>query len=260
MDSDDVVAPEPVAPEAPFDVDAADAPDAPQEQPKRWGIGLAVAGWVVSYLLAGIAVGVYALFAGPREEGEVTLGLTIAVFVGLWTGMLGTVVIAKARQPAGTLRSEFGWGFRWLDVPLGVAAGIVSQIVLLPLIYLPWMLSDPDFNKRLKEPAEDLTGVADGAGFWVLALFIAIGAPIVEELFYRGLVQHALVRRLRPPVGVALASLLFGLAHQRLITLPGLTAFAVVLGVLTHKTKRLGPAIVAHMAFNAVTVIALGTS
>ena len=38
---------------------------------------------------------------------------------------------------------------------------------------------------------------------------------------------------------------------------PALVAFGAVLGTLAYKTGRLGPGIIAHMAFNAVTVIAL---
>ena len=42
-----------------------------------------------------------------------------------------------------------------------------------------------------------------------------------------------------------------------LLQLPALILFGVVLGVLAERTGRLGPGIVAHATFNAVTVISL---
>jgi membrane protease YdiL (CAAX protease family) len=49
----------------------------------------------------------------------------------------------------------------------------------------------------------------------------------------------------------------FGVTHFQLLQFPALVAFGAVLGFLALRTGRLGPSIVAHMAFNAVTVTAL---
>ena len=74
----------------------------------------------------------------------------------------------------------------------------------------------------------------------------------MEELYFRGLLQTAVTRRLGPVWGIAIASAVFGLSHFQPIELPALVAFGVVLGVLYQRTGRLGPAIVAHLTFDAL--------
>lgn len=228
--------------------------------PKRWGIGHAVVGYVVAYFVAGFAVLLYAAIAGV-EEGERTLGLAIVSLVGLWVGMVGAVVVAWRRQravePGATLRSEFGLSFRWSDLPVGAVVGTASQLVMIPLLYLPFTLRDEHFGDRLEKPAKELTDLAHGPAFVVLAVMIGVGAPLVEELFFRGLLQRSLARRFGPGLAIALSAVAFGLVHYQPLQLLGLVAFGVVLGVLAWRTGRLGPGIVTHVCFNLVTVILL---
>ena len=82
-------------------------------------------------------------------------------------------------------------------------------------------------------------------------LIVVIGAPFVEELIYRGLLQGALVRRLNDAVAVVAVAAFFALIHFRWVEFPGCSSFGLVLGVCALRTGRLGMGIVAHMAFNA---------
>jgi membrane protease YdiL (CAAX protease family) len=91
----------------------------------------------------------------------------------------------------------------------------------------------------------------------LLVLIVGIGAPIVEEIFYRGLLQRSLIRRVGARWGIALASLAFGAAHLQPLQFPALTLAGVLFGVLAHRYGRLGPAIAAHMVFNLTAVVAL---
>ena len=91
----------------------------------------------------------------------------------------------------------------------------------------------------------------------LLVLCVAVGAPVVEELFYRGLVQPALIRLTNPTIGIGLASLIFGAVHFSVVELIPLSVVGLVLGLLAHQTGRLLPAIIAHMAFNSFTLAIL---
>jgi membrane protease YdiL (CAAX protease family) len=71
------------------------------------------------------------------------------------------------------------------------------------------------------------------------------------------LLLRSLARWLGPIPGVIGSALVFGLAHFEPLQLAALVLFGLILGVLAHKTGRLGPGIVAHAAFNAVTVLTL---
>jgi len=70
-------------------------------------------------------------------------------------------------------------------------------------------------------------------------------------------VQRSLIGHLGPVVGIALASLVFAAVHLSVIEFAPLAAVGLGLGVLYWKTDRLLPAIIAHMAFNMITLINL---
>lgn len=223
------------------------APPAP-----RWGLADAAAAYAASVVLSAL---VGAVWIGVTGRRDLTLGLTVVTLLGQWVGMVTVVVVASRTRGAGDLTVDYGLRIERRDILPGIGAGVASQLVVLPLLYLPARLLAPDLD--LSENARRVTNLATGPGLIVLAAFIVVGAPLVEELFFRGLLQRSLVRRVGPAWGVVGSGLLFGATHFEPVLLPGLAAFGMVLGWLTHRSGRLGPAIVAHMAFNALTVAAL---
>ena len=86
---------------------------------------------------------------------------------------------------------------------------------------------------------------------------VGIGAPVVEEIFYRGLLQRSLERRFGVWPGILGSALLFGVSHFQLLQLPALVLFGVVLGLLAQRTGRLAAPIAAHIVFNMTTVLFL---
>ncbi|MHB1853573.1 MAG: CPBP family intramembrane glutamic endopeptidase, partial [Acidimicrobiales bacterium] len=113
---------------------------------------------------------------------------------------------------------------------------------------------------NLGQPAQTITGLAHGWGDVVLVLVVVVGAPVVEELFFRGLLLRSLQARIGSVGAVIVSGLLFGLAHFEPLQLPVLALFGVVLGVLALRTGRLGPGICAHAAFNSLAVYTLLSS
>lgn len=217
--------------------------------PPRWGIPDAALGFVGAYLLSGITASLWVARQGVAEH---SFGLAVATITGLWLGFVGAVVVAARRKGSGSVVRDFGFRIQARDVPLGIAAGLLSQFLLIPLVYLP-------FGDRVKDLGRDNKAMVDsthGVALVVLAVLLAVGAPLVEELFFRGLVQRSLVRRLGPAPGIALGAVVFGATHFDLLGLLGLALFGLVLGVLAHRTGRLGPSLVAHVVFNASAVAA----
>ena len=162
---------------------------------------------------------------------------------------------------------DYGFTLRWWpDLPLGIAVGVAAQYLLVPLLELPLLPFVPHLFTRLSTPAKSLTTGVRGAQLVVLGIFVCLGSPVVEELFFRGLVfRSALARtkglgpRRSVVVSVLGTGIVFGLVHFESLQFFGLAGFGCVLAILAKRSGRLGPGIVAHMAFNATTFIALAS-
>lgn len=93
----------------------------------------------------------------------------------------------------------------------------------------------------------------------MMALFIVmavIAAPIAEEVFFRGFIFNALYVRMPLWGAAAISGLLFGAAHMDRVLFVPLWLGGVLLAVLYAKYRNIMVNIGAHMAFNAIGVIA----
>lgn len=88
---------------------------------------------------------------------------------------------------------------------------------------------------------------------------IALVAPLVEEMVYRGLGFAAVGSRFGPVPAIFVTGLAFGLSHGLVVALPVLTLFGVLLAVVRWRTRSLYPAIALHAVFNAAALIAAVT-
>jgi hypothetical protein len=179
--------------------------------------------------------------------------------IPLWLALVGTPVVATQLKGRRSLRRDFGFTMRWSDVPLGLGLGLGLQIALGIVLQLVYPLFGIDLD-RVGESAEDLAERATGGLGVVLVLLIAaVGAPIVEELFYRGLFLRAVQRRFGDIASVVVPAVVFGLLHFQLFDLLALVLFGVAVGALVLRQGRLGMAIWAHVAFNLTALASLLT-
>lgn len=238
-----------------------EAPSAPA--PARtpwWGLGDVLVGFAFGLLGAQLAISLI-LAATDRtveEVDDLPLSLVALSQLGLWLGLLGIPAVVTRLKGRG-LVEDLGLRLRWPDLWRGGLVGALLQLVALPLLYWPLLELLGKSASDLEGPAREMTDRADGPlGVVLLVLLVGIGAPIVEEVFYRGLFQRALLKRGLPPAAaIGINAVVFGASHGQLLQLPALVLFGAVAGVLAHRSGRLGPAITAHVAFNMVTVVVL---
>lgn len=237
---------------------------APQQQRpsgsgrSTWGLGDVAAGVLAAQVLSIVAVGVVFAATGWQSLSDSPIWATGVLQIPLWLGLSGAVVLA-GRLKGNGVAADFGLAMRPLDAPLGIVVGVASQLVLLPVLYWPVLELSGRSSDELSEPAEELASRAQGSAGWVvLAVMVVIAAPVVEELFYRGLVLGSMNKRgWSPWLSIVASSALFAAMHFQPLQFVGLFAFGVVLALLTRVHGRLGPAIWAHAGFNATTVVAL---
>jgi membrane protease YdiL (CAAX protease family) len=196
----------------------------------------------------------------PLDDNRIPTGVVVALSIPLWLCLIAGPV--WARTAGLEWRRDLNWGFRGIDVPLGLALGVLTQLVIIPLVYIPIFAI---FGEQdVESAARNLVAAVD-TPFDVAALILltAIGAPIAEEILYRGLLHQGLVDMHLDlgKAGLVLAtvgsSLLFAASHFQALQLPGLFAFAVVAASVMHWSGRLGTAIWTHVGFNLTAVVAL---
>lgn len=232
---------------------------APERQADvRWGLGDAALGWVLGFLGGAVSSAVVlAINGGATDFDDLSLAWVAVAQLGLWFGLLGVPLLAARLKGNGPVR-DYGLRIVGRDVPVGVIVGFLSQWAIVWIVYLPLQLLTDITSSDISEPAQRMTDRASGAlGVALLIVIVGIGAPIVEEIFYRGLLQRALIRRVGEPLGVGGAALAFAVSHFEPLQLPALFLFGIVLGIVTLRYDRLGPAIVAHMVFNLTAVVSL---
>ena len=224
--------------------------ESPQEQ--KWGIRHVVYGLLlgqVSTILAIVAIG---LIDQDIDLEDPSLEITAILQSALWIGTLGIPLWLYYSK--GVSWRQFGWRFKRSDIFKGLLIGLGTQIAA-GLLYLPLYVIFDDID--VSEPAKELVDKATGLGVFLLFLVVVVGAPVVEEIFYRGLTLKAFEKKMGSRLALVASSLLFAVAHLQFVQFPALFLFGFVAAYLARKYDRLGRAVWAHVGFNATTVIAL---
>lgn len=225
-------------------------------------VGIVVVATIGGLLVVGLDA-LRPLAEGDLESNDAVVFLGIATLAqGLAMGAWPAIV---ARWKGGGVVEDFGLRARPIDVAYGIGAAVAMLLVAGGLATL---LSD-----LLGADAADSTNtqiIDDAAGtwaIWIIVIAAVVVAPIVEELFFRGLCLRAIEKRFGTTAAVVGSSILFTLPH---FTNPSLAGTAVLfaaigtvglaLALLVVVTGRLGPAIVAHALFNGISVIGVLTA
>jgi membrane protease YdiL (CAAX protease family) len=141
------------------------------------------------------------------------------------------------------LRRPTSWR-RALGIAVGIAIGMAVLIAAL----------DPLLHPGREQGVTPDTWQPDRAAPYIAnGIVIAVVAPIVEELTFRGLGYSLLVRYGRW-TAIVLVGVAFGLAHGLVDAFPFLAAFGAGLAYLRSRVDSVYPGIVVHGLFNAVAL------
>lgn len=216
--------------------------------------------WVVAFAvvaLLGADAVVPVLVRYVRGAGApVAIAATASLLYGVL--IVAAVAVHHRVQPGVSFLDAFGLRWRWVDVGWGFVASIAARIAAVILV-LPIVLLDPDLSRTNVPSPDDVR--ADLGLLIGVSIVAVIVAPIVEELFFRGLLQRSLEAALPLWLAIGIVSIVFGLAHvdidagwANLGVVAATTAGGAVFGMVARATRRLTPSIVAHALFNAVAI------
>jgi membrane protease YdiL (CAAX protease family) len=254
----DTGSPEPVAPER---VGPKGLPPVTWRWPEAVGlylIGNLVIGELVVAGIAFALMGVHTIPEGGADTHTViaTLADDVAFFLVLagwltwrhpgWRDMLGIP------RRAATLVREAVWG---------VLAGVVlyfgvAVVVAIPLTILFNALS----STEVSTPEQVSANVSTGGKVLAVVLAVAI-APVVEELFFRGMLFRSIRDRWGFPIGAVASAVAFGLVHYvpspwrdaaLLQSIMMFTGFA--LAWIYERRGSIAANMATHMTFNAIGI------
>lgn len=223
-------------------------PDARRRRRTDWRLGgRAISRWDLRVLLAvflGYGVGIIGGILIARLATPDAPILSLAV---LWVGLGGAVAYAFLRaRPAGLLALkpvDILWGVG-LGVALRLTQGLTSGSNSFPF------------------PSAD-----DGVNAYTQASLAAVLGPVIEEMFFRGVLVVVVYQLLRRSTGAVSAGLtaallstgVFVLVHAAFQTITlmdgiGLSLLSMTCSCIVLLTGRLWGAVLAHIVFNSVFV------
>ena len=188
----------------------------------------------------------------PEMKAEILGGM-----IGQIVAIPAAIIFANYSFRRGVRR---GIGFSLRHPLYDTARGIVGFLAVFPVCVILGAIVTRIFDQFSinHTPHELLQALPQISVEWKIVVIISAGilAPIIEEIFFRGLVQSALRRIVSPWVGIIITSTFFAAVHafSQPQYVPALFVLAVVLGYNYERCGRLWPSILIHMLFNGTTL------
>ena len=127
-----------------------------------------------------------------------------------------------------------------LSIPL-IVAGMIFINLCSEFTGLPDMMQD-----TFRAMSRNVFGI----------ISIAIMAPLVEELLFRGAIQGHLLRKgMKPVYAILIASAVFGIVHMNPIQIPFAFAIGMIFGWLYYRTGSVVPGMIGHFINNSIATI-----
>jgi membrane protease YdiL (CAAX protease family) len=143
----------------------------------------------------------------------------------------------------------------WYGLGLAISAFFVTRVFIFVYVFIAQKLGLQQ-SKDVLERLPDLFGKGFG-GFLLAVLVVAIIAPIVEELFFRGFVYASFRQRWGVATAAILSSVLFALFHQDPFTYIPIVIIGIALALLYENTGSIWPSVMLHSLNNLISIVVL---
>jgi membrane protease YdiL (CAAX protease family) len=221
-------------------------------------------GWVAAFLLLQIVSGIIALVVAIMIDGNgrdpmtVMQDLKVFALPMIWSlvlseifllGLLWLYLRKDGRMSAIALD-------RWSKMPLpktiGAAVALIGAGLAFNLLYSVYLVPNVEVQAQMRAL---FAAIPDSIPNTIL-LFVAIAviAPLIEELLFRGLLQKSLAHKMPVWGAITISALVFGAMHMDLYAMPPLVMMGAIFGVIYHLTGSLRVTILLHMLNNAAAL------
>ncbi|HEV2147448.1 MAG TPA: type II CAAX endopeptidase family protein [Longimicrobiaceae bacterium] len=214
----------------------------------------------------------------PKRRLATQIAIILAAFLG-WNALMGGALLLLPRVYAILAAALlFAWFLRafvlrsgrpgerrrWALLrirPLGRGAARATLASIPVLFALSWSVGElwvrlVPVPPETLQPFRQLTG--DPLGRLSVTLVAVVAAPLLEELVFRGMIQHPLERRWGPGRAIALTSLVFAAFHFLPWVLPVHLVLGLAFGYAVYATRSIWAGVALHAANNSMAALALG--
>ena len=202
---------------------------------------------VAAAFVTGIIAGIPAVlaFGSPKDPGDIGANVIEAAFY------LGGAAVLIPLLETVSGRSLAGLGVRPLHARgWGFVTGALAIVLALQVVY-QFVLGFFHQENHVQAGFQNFHVQSADAAALVLLNGAIIG-PIVEELFFRGLLFNAFSVRMPMLAAALLSGAIFGIAHGDPVLFPVLALFGTVQAVFYRASGNLVVPMVVHGANNAL--------
>jgi membrane protease YdiL (CAAX protease family) len=178
-------------------------------------------------------------------------------------GQLLALAWISHRHGTGKFSTDFGLALRTRDSWFLIVGGVLLLGLGLALKPLADALG---VNQNPQDIVQAVAEISDPASRVVVFLGVVVLSPLVEELWFRGLLLRTLRQReFTPTASVLIQGMVFALFHLldggalagALVVIPELFVVGSFLGYLAVRSGKLSQSFFTHAGFNLVTTLAL---
>ena len=142
-----------------------------------------------------------------------------------------------------------------------------NVLIIVPILVFLWaahhLIGEINFQleKVLPPPTwflELFTRIFENDyGVYGAVIKVAIIAPIVEEMIFRGIIMHGLMRNYSPFTSVFVSALMFALFHLNPWQFPATFILGLLLGILMYRTRNIILCILGHASNNGLVLFSI---
>lgn len=194
----------------------------------------------------------------PNPDVKTVLALSVVGYLAPALLAIAYLTVTARREGAtlaGIGLTKRNWGKNILYGIAGYCASLPFTLILA-LITRAIFRDNPDVTPNPIMPL--ITAERDFGGRFILFLLVAVAAPLVEEIFFRGVLQTGLRQRFGVTWAILLSALVFAIGHPLQDWIP-IFGLGVAFAILRELRQSLVPGMVAHFLQNSMTFVALTT-
>lgn len=163
----------------------------------------------------------------------------------------------------------FYFAYRKAKVPLNelFPSKSFNFLILIPVLFFLWAAQNligevnVALNQVLPPPAwfwELFNKIFESDyGIYGAILKVVILAPVIEELIFRGIIMHGLMRNYSGITAVVVSALLFALFHLNPWQFPATFILGLLLGLLMLRTRNIFLCILGHAINNGLVLFSI---